>query len=343
MTWWESWFGEEYLDLYPHRDVDSARREAAFALAHLPARRAPLLDLCCGPGRHSVPFAEAGLPPIGLDYSAPLLHLARRRDPRLGLVRGEMRALPFPDGTFAAVVNFFTSFGYFLRESENVAVVAEIERVLRPGGAFLCDTFARDWVLETARPRGTPMLRRKGVHDPPFLEPRDAAHREGDRGSSRGVDRDLPRKRAGVRGGRARHALLPRRASRRGDLGRLRRIAGRARFASPHRSRAPTGVDQQQRKPFVIPFSKYPGLSPLFHDFLAGLPEFFPDPPTLDAAAERGRELLAKGARARVPASAFRHRGQGSREAWPRTSPRAAPSRFRPASRSASSRARLSP
>jgi uncharacterized protein YllA (UPF0747 family) len=59
----------------------------------------------------------------------------------------------------------------------------------------------------------------------------------------------------------------------------------------------------------VIPFSKYPGLSPLFHDFLAGLPEFFPDPPTLDAAAERGRKLLSAGARARVPASAFRHRG----------------------------------
>src|SRR5512147_2393685 len=47
MTWWEAWFGEEYLDLYPHRDLDSARREAAFALAHLP-RAAPLLDLCCG-------------------------------------------------------------------------------------------------------------------------------------------------------------------------------------------------------------------------------------------------------------------------------------------------------
>jgi len=59
----------------------------------------------------------------------------------------------------------------------------------------------------------------------------------------------------------------------------------------------------------VIPFAKYPGLSPLFLDFLGGLPEFFPDPPSLDAAAERGRQLLASGARARVPASAFRHRG----------------------------------
>ncbi len=257
-----------------------------------------------------MPFAEAGLPPIGLDYSAPLLHLARRRDPRLGLVRGEMRSLPFPDGTFAAVVNFFTSFGYFLRESENVAVVAEIERVLRAGRSVPLRHVRSRLGSRTARPRGTPMLRRKGVHDPPFLEPRDAAHREGDRGPPRGVDRDLPRERARVRRGRARHALLPRRASRRGDMGRLRRIAGRARFASPHRSRAPAGVQQRQRTPFVIPFSKYPGLSPLFHDFLAGLPEFFPDPPTIDAAAERGRELLAKAARARVPASAFRHRGQ---------------------------------
>jgi bacillithiol biosynthesis cysteine-adding enzyme BshC len=59
----------------------------------------------------------------------------------------------------------------------------------------------------------------------------------------------------------------------------------------------------------VIPYEKYPGLSPLFLDFLRGLPEFFPDPPTLEAAAERGRKLLAEGARARVPASAFRHRG----------------------------------
>jgi hypothetical protein len=35
----------------------------------------------------------------------------------------------------------------------------------------------------------------------------------------------------------------------------------------------------------VIPFDRYPGLSPLFLEFLAGLPELFPDPPTLDAAA----------------------------------------------------------
>lgn len=147
MSWWESWFGEEYLDLYPHRDVESARREAAFALAHLPTQPNPLLDLCCGSGRHSIPLAEAGSPSIGLDYSAPLLDLARQRDRHLALVRGDMRSLPFRDGSFRTVVNFFTSFGYFLTEAENTAVVAEIERVLQGGGAFLCDTFCRDHVL----------------------------------------------------------------------------------------------------------------------------------------------------------------------------------------------------
>ncbi len=59
----------------------------------------------------------------------------------------------------------------------------------------------------------------------------------------------------------------------------------------------------------MIPYSKYPGLSPLFLDFLAGLPSFYPDPPTIEAAAARGRELLAAGRPARVPASAFRCRG----------------------------------
>ena len=107
----------------------------------------PLLDLCCGPGRHSLRFAEKGFPPVGLDYSAPLLELARARGQELRLVRGDMRALPFGAGAFRSVVNFFTSFGYFLREADNMAVVTEIERVLEPGGRFLCDTFGRDYVL----------------------------------------------------------------------------------------------------------------------------------------------------------------------------------------------------
>ena len=59
----------------------------------------------------------------------------------------------------------------------------------------------------------------------------------------------------------------------------------------------------------MIPYAKYPGLSPLFLEFLAGAPDLYPDRPTLDAGVERGRHLLAAGRRPRVPASAFRCRG----------------------------------
>ncbi len=63
----------------------------------------------------------------------------------------------------------------------------------------------------------------------------------------------------------------------------------------------------------MIPYAKYPGLSPLFLEFLAGAPSLYPDPPTLEAGAERGRQLLAAGRRARIPASAFRCRGPEAR------------------------------
>ena len=159
MTWWESWFGEEYLELYPHRDLASARREVAFALTRFDAQPSPLLDLCCGSGLHSLELVRAGVAPVGLDYSAPLLELARGRVAAAKLVRGDMRYLPFRRDTFRSIVNFFTSFGYFVREDDNESVVAEIARVLDRDGRVLCDTFGLEHVLARLVPeeiRSTP-------------------------------------------------------------------------------------------------------------------------------------------------------------------------------------------
>lgn len=64
----------------------------------------------------------------------------------------------------------------------------------------------------------------------------------------------------------------------------------------------------------MIPYAKYPGLSPLFLEFLKGAPDLYPDRPTVDVAAERGRQLLAAGRPAHVPASAFRCRGTEARK-----------------------------
>lgn len=61
----------------------------------------------------------------------------------------------------------------------------------------------------------------------------------------------------------------------------------------------------------ILPFERYPGIPPLFLDFVRGRSPFHPDPPTVDAAAARGRELL--GRKPRIPASAFRARGTAGR------------------------------
>jgi ubiquinone/menaquinone biosynthesis C-methylase UbiE len=147
--WYERWFGEEYLALYPHRD----ERDAAAAVALLerqlgaaavrPAEqngKFRILDLACGAGRHMRLLDKFGWS-AGLDLSPVLLRLARRSDPHGAYVRADMRVLPFADESFALVTNLFTSFGYFEMDEEHGRVLQEVRRVLRPGGTFMLDFF----------------------------------------------------------------------------------------------------------------------------------------------------------------------------------------------------------
>ncbi len=104
---------------------------------------AHLLDLACGHGRITIPLAERGFVMTGLDLSEPSLARARERAAEAGvdveLVRGDMRELPW-ESEFDAVVNIFTSFGYFEDEADHERVVRGVARALRPGGTFLIDT-----------------------------------------------------------------------------------------------------------------------------------------------------------------------------------------------------------
>jgi SAM-dependent methyltransferase len=138
-AWWVEAFRADYLDLYPHRDLESARAEARFLAAHGLAGR--VLDVCCGWGRHLLAFAELGLDVAGVDWSADLLArvAAQPGGERVAarVVRGDARALPFRDGAFDGAVSLFSSFGYF-GEAGDAALLRGVARVLRPGGrAFL--------------------------------------------------------------------------------------------------------------------------------------------------------------------------------------------------------------
>ncbi|MEO3946968.1 class I SAM-dependent methyltransferase [Gorillibacterium sp. CAU 1737] len=140
-AWYEKSFGQDYLLVYKHRDMQGAQAEAKQMAGWLDlAPGAEVFDLCCGMGRHSLALAEEGYRMTGMDLSDVLLAEARRLDDhkQVEWVKGDMRRVPLT-GPYDAVVNLFTSFGYFETDEENGAVLAEIGRLLRPGGRFLLD------------------------------------------------------------------------------------------------------------------------------------------------------------------------------------------------------------
>jgi ubiquinone/menaquinone biosynthesis C-methylase UbiE len=154
---WDAFFSEFYLRLHASSERPAEDEEQALAgvrLAGCPDGGA-VLDVPCGFGRHAVPLARAGYRVTGVDRSEPLLAEARRRapddgGPTLTLVRADYRELPLADETFDAALNLFSSLGY-LGDEEDVRVLGEIARVLRPGGRLVVETMHRDRVVRDWR------------------------------------------------------------------------------------------------------------------------------------------------------------------------------------------------
>lgn len=109
-----------------------------------------VLDVPCGQGRHAHLLAEFGYDVDGLDYSKELLDVARKRgtSDRLRYIRGDMRSMPSKwTSRFAAVLNLFTSFGFFAHPSDDARVVREFARVLKAGGLLVWHGGSRDGVM----------------------------------------------------------------------------------------------------------------------------------------------------------------------------------------------------
>lgn len=169
MAWYKEWFGQDYLDLYAHRDEEEAERHVAFVLAHLgPAPPGRVLDLACGAGRHQLALARQGFQVVGVDLSLTLLATPPRAAWK---VAGDMRNLPFRDSGFCWVLNFFTSFGYFESERENFRVLEEMVRLLEPGGRFMIDFLNRERVLAELTARETQSIAGRDVSIERWYDP----------------------------------------------------------------------------------------------------------------------------------------------------------------------------
>lgn len=154
LKWYERSFGEDYLLVYKHRNQQEADRfvQNVMDWLKLPSG-SRVLDLCCGAGRHALALADAGYRVTGVDLSPVLLRKAKETDSG-GCVRwveADMRALP-EDGAFTecfdAVVNLFTSFGYFETEGEQLDVLKQIRLALKPGGRFVMDVLNAGYIQD---------------------------------------------------------------------------------------------------------------------------------------------------------------------------------------------------
>lgn len=137
--WFEEWFGEEYLALYPHRDEAEAEQAVRLVASTTGFRTGwRVLDVACGAGRHARAFRRAGARCFGVDLSATLLRMAQRMTDA-PLVRADMRRLPIRPASMDLTVNLFTSFGYFDRDAEHRLALGEMVSTVRPGGWFVID------------------------------------------------------------------------------------------------------------------------------------------------------------------------------------------------------------
>ena len=164
---WDELFDEIYLRTYAPRlgEADSAgeaRAAASLAGVEPPAE---ILDAPGGFGRHAIPLAEASYRVTVVDRSPVQLAEGRRRSgdaewPRW--VQADFRELPFPDSSFDAVLNLFSSIGYRGEEGDR-QMLGEFLRVLRPGGALVLETMDRDRLMAIFQPRGWEPLEDEAV------------------------------------------------------------------------------------------------------------------------------------------------------------------------------------
>ncbi len=139
---------DDYMYFYSDMLTDEVSdRQVAFLVEFLElSTPMKILDLACGFGRHANRLAALGHQVTGIDQMPGFLELARRdaqvRGVQVDYQQGDMRCIDFEEA-FDRVLLMFTAFGYF-EDDENLLVLKNITRALKPSGLLAFDIPNRD-------------------------------------------------------------------------------------------------------------------------------------------------------------------------------------------------------
>jgi SAM-dependent methyltransferase len=139
-NWFSSWFDSPYYHiLYKDRNF----REAQIFMDNLTFylnmdEGSKVLDLACGKGRHSIYLNQLGYNVLGVDLSENSIAVANKNaNETLHFKVHDMRE-PFEE-KFDAILNMFTSFGYFENDDDNLKTLISIKESLSEYGFGVID------------------------------------------------------------------------------------------------------------------------------------------------------------------------------------------------------------
>jgi SAM-dependent methyltransferase len=139
--WFDTWFDSEYYHLlYKNRNDEEAQLFINNLVAHLglvPNQK--VFDLACGKGRHSIMLHQLGLDVIGADLSENSIAYAKQFETdTLQFFVHDMRGI-LRSNYFDAVMNCFTSFGYFKHRHHNELTAQAMVNATKKGGKIVID------------------------------------------------------------------------------------------------------------------------------------------------------------------------------------------------------------
>jgi SAM-dependent methyltransferase len=149
---------EDYIKEVAHLE-ESAPNEVKAIVSILGLKpKSKILDLCCGYGRHAVPLTQMGFKVTGIEISDSLykkaVEYARTSGVKYRLIRCDMRNLSRSiKEKYDAIINIFTAFGFYTRDSDNQRILNAVAKALKPGGKFLIDLANRENILKRWQPR----------------------------------------------------------------------------------------------------------------------------------------------------------------------------------------------